>query len=383
MTRRGCRIARFAMTAIPVVWLLLVATSPADAKDHVIPQGSPWPSAKDLAPGDRVLLEPGLHDARTIEDWPGDADAPITIRSLEPEIPAAIAGLEGPALTVRRCPGIRLESLYIVGGGVRVDGDGTDSVTITDLVITPRSRTPGTKGPDVGLRIGSVDECRIDGIAVQRWAGTGLEFVDIDRLQITRIALAGDLESPVGVRLENCREAAITDGGIMAANREAVDIRSGTDRLTSTRLEGLVFERPGTPARVSPGASVTLAHCTVIQPRTAIVDLLPPQDPDREPARSRITIDRCLTVWDVGRLASLFPRPAGSEWATYELGPNLWWSPELPAILPVLGGFPGDPAEQRMDLDPNLVKRTWLPNTAAARKYGHGAGPDKDRESSE
>ncbi|MCP4833502.1 MAG: hypothetical protein GY895_01940, partial [Phycisphaera sp.] len=72
--------------------VLTFATESVDATDHVMAPGDPWPSAAEVAPGDRILLTPGIHQNVGPLLLSGTPERPIRIGSVDPTQPSALVG---------------------------------------------------------------------------------------------------------------------------------------------------------------------------------------------------------------------------------------------------------------------------------------------------
>ncbi len=389
------RVARLGLgVSLGGLGLIVAAGSPiADATDFVIERGGAWPTAEEVSAGDRILLAPGVHSVRAIEGWPGTPERPIVITSADPNVPAAFASPEAPAFHARDCGGLHLDALLVIGGGVLVedtDQATPSSLTISNLQVLPFSRQPGTQGPAIGVRVLGVTQCVMRSVAVNRWTRIGVDLEDVGAATIAGLGLVGGTESPIGLRLENCGTVEWTRGGVVGAADAAVDLH-GTSVDTSMSVSELAFVQPGVGVRIAGDrATATIDRCTIVGPRRAVVEVREPEasespasDPGDDPTAAAdtkdlrpgsIRLDRCLTVWQVGGLERIIRTPTtGEDDFLVTLGHNLWWSQELPMVLDALGGFPDNPADQVMDVDPRLVSRTWLPDEPKARGFGHGA----------
>ncbi|MCP4068012.1 MAG: hypothetical protein GY741_07000, partial [Phycisphaeraceae bacterium] len=49
------------ISMISILVMLCTVVGLASAADHVVAPGDPGPSAAEVAPGDRILLTPGVH----------------------------------------------------------------------------------------------------------------------------------------------------------------------------------------------------------------------------------------------------------------------------------------------------------------------------------
>jgi len=369
---------RLVMTAV-----LMFGGSSSRAEDHLIAIDGPWPATETLAPGDRLLLAPGVHPARTVRDLPGTPERPIVITSADPTIPAAFAGKDSPAFRAEDCAGLSLSGVLIIGGGISVDASNLEApsrLSITGVRVLPFSRTPGTRGPEVAIRVAGVTNCTLHTVGVNRWVDAAVEASGVETLELTNVGLTADTGSRFGVRASDCRTVEISGGGIVGAGRAAIAATGGDDAGRVT-VSNMALIQPEVAVRVGDGIRVALDRCTIVDPRRAVVEFVPATRTDEEaarPAASHARLDRCLINWQVGRLERIFRMPDPPDAVgTVSLGRNLWWSEELPAVLQALGGFPDGSPEQVLDLNPRLIPRSWLPADETAQAFGHGARPSE------
>ena len=82
-----------------------------------------------------------------------------------------------------------------------------------------------------------------------------------------------------------------------------------------------------------------------------------------------VVFSRNLSSWQVGDLKAFF---CSSDNATgLSIGPNLWWSSEMPEAAEYLGPLPGDAdSRQIYNLDPNLTPRSLQPRAPLAQTFG-------------
>lgn len=360
----------------------------AAAEDHRIALSAPWPDASELAPGDRILLEPGLHDARSIRDWPGTAAMPIVITSADDEIPAGLAGIDGPALVARGCGGLEIRRLLVIGDGLDLEGrgaDGDSGIHVENVQFLPATRGADAMGPVIGVRVARTGRAELVGIGMQRWQQAGLSIDTVGEVDIRQPGLVGGPRSPIGIRLRDCGRATITGGGIVAASEAGVSVETSGPTTSRVVIDRVVWQQTATPLRITASMAaagttdVTLTRGTIVAPTTSVVEIAAaaptPEPAPTAPGGIRLQLDRCLTAWSAGGLRRLFTvdDADGGIPVTLEIGDNLWWSPELPLALDLLGGFPAGTGGQRTDVDPRLVPRTWIPSADAAKRYGHAA----------
>ena len=75
-----------------ILALLCTIVRAASATDHVMAPGDPWPSATEVAPGDRILLTPGIHPNVGPLVLSGTPERPIRIGSVDPGQPSTLLG---------------------------------------------------------------------------------------------------------------------------------------------------------------------------------------------------------------------------------------------------------------------------------------------------
>ena len=116
---------------------------------------------------------------------------------------------------------------------------------------------------------------------------------------------------------------------------------------------------------------VTIANSTVVDASASIFRLVRPAK--GQPGAS-VRFRENIVTWEVGALRQLVAPVEGTPTAGLRLGPNIWWSRELPSALPLLGPE-GNPFQgtlevpQTIDIDPDLDDRS-LPRTEAAKMFG-------------
>jgi len=116
---------------------------------------------------------------------------------------------------------------------------------------------------------------------------------------------------------------------------------------------------------------VTIANSTVVDASASIFRLVRPAK--GQPGAS-VRFRENIVTWEVGALRQLVAPVEGTPTAGLRLGPNIWWSRELPSALPLLGPqdnpFQGTlEVPQTIDIDPDLDDRS-LPRTEAAKMFG-------------
>ena len=110
--------------------------------------------------------------------------------------------------------------------------------------------------------------------------------------------------------------------------------------------------------------NLAITRSTIFEPVRCAVSFSAPA--------SSVTIAQNLILWKPGALETLV---CGLDHATkLTLGPNLWWSLEMPEAMAVFGPLPGDAGERQIyDLDPVLDPRSLSPTIDPAKAFGHTA----------
>lgn len=106
---------------------LTTIAGPVAAKDHLVAMGAAWPDPADVSPGDRILLQSGLHPPQDLTGYRGTADAPILITTGDPEVPTGIGSSEtgGWSLRLSDCDHVLVRGLLVMSagaGGIEISG---------------------------------------------------------------------------------------------------------------------------------------------------------------------------------------------------------------------------------------------------------------------
>jgi len=120
---------------------------------------------------------------------------------------------------------------------------------------------------------------------------------------------------------------------------------------------------------------VTIRNCSIIDPTSEIFVLV---RPPKERAPLQAVFRENIVVWRAGGISRFAAIVQGTDASGLRLGPNLWWSEELPSALPLLGPepqyFPGTlDVAQTIDLNPDLDARGRILKPEA-RLFGRNAG---------
>lgn len=370
--------------AIPSVLLLTllgVLARGASATDHVMAPGDPWPSATEVAPGDRILLTPGIHQNLAPLALSGTAERPIRIASVDPTQPSALVG-DAWGLDVRGASFLEISSLMVISGGsgaVRIRGDEhapSRDIELRNLLVTP---TPGVLVP-VGITAERVDDLRILDVRITLWQRAAIELRDTSKARVARLTLQGDRRASTGIRLnEGVRDTRIEKSALLIIGGSGIaaglptslpaDTATPEAAVNGLVVEGCIFERVAIPITIGSAAEVRIDRCTIVEPSAAVFELR--RTRDRWKSATNVRANKNLVTWKVNGLKRLFIDDQPD--ASIDLGPNLWWAATMPTALEWLGGFPDGAETQVTDLDPGLVPRTYRPLRSGATDFGHHA----------
>jgi hypothetical protein len=373
--------------AIPLLSILVLLGTiirPASATDHVMAPGDPWPSAAEVAPGDRILLTPGIHQNVGPLRLSGTPERPIRIGSVDPTQPSALVG-DAWGLDVQGGSNLEISTLMVISGAsgaVRIRGttDGPSrNVELRSILITP---TPGILVP-VGVDVEGVHDLRLLDLRVTRWQRAAIELRDTSKVSIARLTLQGDRQASTGIRMnEGVRNTRIEKSALLIIGGSGIaaglpsspppDATTPTPAVNGLVIDGCIFERIAIPVTIGSAKDVRIERCTIVDPSAAVFELRRPAAPWATATEIRASGN--LVTWKVNGLARLFldDQPG----ATIDLGPNLWWAATMPTALDWLGGFPEGARPQVIEVDPRLVPRSYRPLRPEAMAFGHLATKD-------
>ena len=374
--------APISMMSILVMLCTVVRT--ASATDHVMAPGDPWPSAAEVAPGDRILLTPGIHQNVGPLLLSGTPERPIRIGSVDPTQPSALVG-DAWSLDVQGGSNLEISTLMVISGGsgaVRIRG-ATDApsrnIELRSILITP---TPGVLIP-VGVDAEDVHDLRLLDLRVTRWQRAAIELRNTSDVRVARLTLQGDRQASTGVRMnEGVRNTRIEKSALLIIGGSGVaaglpsspapEASTPTPAVDGLVIDGCIFERIAIPVTIGSAKDVRIERCTIVDPSAAVFEL-------RRPAAGWATATDVrasgnLVTWKVNGLARLFIDDQPD--ASIDFGPNLWWAATMPTALQWLGGFPDDASPQVLEVDPRLVPRSYRPLEAEAVGFGHLAEAD-------
>lgn len=407
-----------------VVACALVLSAHARAEQFVVQAGREWSSlASKLKAGDEIVLARGTHMPASFSGLEGSPFAPIVIRSEAPNALAEIAA-DREAIKLVDCRHVRIERIASRGArraGILIEstkpGASLD-VSISDVLVI------GARGlaEESGIVARGVRELGIRRSRLENCVGCGILLDDCESVSIADVQIAArtDTAAACGIRFAGRAWSTLVErvqmaGPIAAAfelgksestfhapvsapaapNAEpsaapgsappqtTTPTTSGAPRgsATANAPEPLVRFLVISNVRLSgvhrlldvgSAADTTIRNVTHREAHEEVYRLSPP--PAGRPAAA-IRMSECLLTWSPGALRRFGSVEGGAEAKGFVLGPNLWWSSELPAALPLLGPtdnpFPGTiESPQILNVEPKFDARSRLINAEAA---GFGA----------
>lgn len=404
--------------------------------------GDSWaPAAAAAQPGDEIVLLDGVHRSATLEGLRGSATQPIVIRSAERTKLAEIAP-DREGLKLVDCSHVRIERIVVrnarrAGIVIEASARGRSSgIEVSDTLVVSveglveqagilvlraddvtirRSRFENCKGS--ALRIEDSTRVRAERLQVRNTTGGDdalLLLGDCDELAFDDLWIAGPFSTALSIgtkdapregepvapiRLPEPIRGPQPDGRADAEPRDAgapPDARpsgappseappetaqaSDPPRAPRARVRDASFTNilvRGAMRAVEIGscAAVRIGNSTFIGPREEVFRFV--RTPKERPAAELRFHDNIVT-WPPGSLKRFSTLVEGASDSGLRLGPNLWWSEELPAALPLLGPeekpFPGTvDVPQTVDIDPDLDDR-GRPRREDAKLFGRSAG---------
>lgn len=377
--------------------ILLIAAAHAAATEHIVRPGEPWSDlGAKLKPGDRVLLAPGSHVPAAFERVSGTPEQPIVIRPVEDGKLVEIEP-KREALKFTDCAHIRVERLSVKNArraGILIESTrpgASRDISVADVLVTGVSGLAEQSGivvrgaREVGIRRSRIENCTGAAVLIEHsesvtvedcqlfarsgkpmQRGIGIEGSSAD-IAVRRVFARGPIETGVSVGVENPPFAVAADDPPAApAKPERPEALARRVDILETRMKDVIR-----PLRIGSCAALVVRQCTMLDPREEIYEVVAAPG-GFAPAEARI-LDN-LVVWEPGSLRRLSHAEPGARTAGVVLGPNLWWSKELPTALPLLGPsenpFLGTvESAQTLDRDPILDDKGY-PTDPASMVYG-------------
>ena len=422
-------------TLLAATLTIVCAVPPATlhAETYEVNPGDDWSQlGPRLKAGDEVLLLDGVHVPAAFEGLAGEAGRPIVFRPKDPRALVQIKP-DREGIKLLDCRHLRIERIAIRSArraGVVVEGSeagrsedialhdiyvlGTVGLseqagllaTRTDRLDLRRSRFENCAGAAVHLesvRFATLETLQLRASPPTRPTFGLLAVGDCEELDCTDLWIAG--EFAVGVSLgakdavsRRSRERTVADVPPPASVRRETETSPPPDPGSSEPPAATPAQGPDETAALGPrvraagisqclirgvGAAfelgscelVEMRNCSIIEPTSSVLVLVRPPK-ERPPLRANFREN--LVTWRPGSITRFAAVVGGTDIAGLRLGPNLWWSEELPSALPLLGPepqfFPGTlDVPQTIDLDPALDPRGRT-TTPAAKIFGRSVG---------
>ena len=129
-----------------------------------------------------------------------------------------------------------------------------------------------------------------------------------------------------------------------------------TAMVRNVTFEHVLIRNPDHAFELGSCEGVTIANSTIVDASASIFRLVRPL---KGRAGASVRFRENIVTWGPGGLRMLVDAVEGAPTAGLRLGPNIWWSNELPSALPLLGPeanpFQGTlEVPQTIDIDPEL-----------------------------
>lgn len=391
----------------------LAATMPALAEQYVVQAGREWASlGPKLKPGDEVVLARGTHLPASFNGLSGSPFAPIVIRSSAPDQLAEIAA-DREAIKLVDCRHVRIERIAVRHArraGILIEstkpGASLD-LAISDVLVVGAKGLAEESGlvargvRDIGIRRSRFENCVGCGILIDDCEGVTISQVQIasrtDLSPACAIRLSGrvwstliersQISGPIATVLDIGRSESTFHPPSPTGSREAepptptdapADASATTEGAAKAPIEPLVRFLVVANVRISgahrlfsvgSAADSTIRNVTHRDAHEEVYRISAP--PGKRPPVG-LRLSDCLVTWSPGALRQLGGVDPDAEPRGLVLGPNLWWSRELPAALPLLGPndkpFPGTvESDQILDVEPHFDARSRMITPEAAR----------------
>lgn len=370
-------------------------TAPSSTTPEI---ATPTVAPPEVAPpdGNDLILDNGSRAGLRFEGLRGTPENPIVIRPADPSRPIIVMNPTGDwSIELLDCQHVQIQNMQVFNadaGGVLIQGTPDSpcrGITITTSDILPRSTTLDY---EIGLRIEHAEDVRVANVKVLHAIEAGVDVRHARRLELEDVIVQGVGPERYGVRLGVGVENATIRGvacvslageafglGIVDPDEQA-NLQTGELEVA---CRDVVLSRCSTDLGRSPIAlgsvsNVLVEYCSFMFPSEFVVRTEPaglgwaaPRD---------VRMNRNLVEWLPSSLMGIFD--PGARNAVQELGSNLWWSAELPEMLPALGGFPHSDDQQRIDLDPQILRDRLQPLNVEALEFGFRAPEAPERPTS-
>lgn len=342
----------------------LPATPAAGARTITMAPGEPWNlSPAEVPPGSVIELSIGVHATAVLEGLEGTADAPIRVvggRSADGRGSALVVGGE-TGLVLRRCRHLEIDGLVVIGptrAAVRIEA--CEDLRLRNLLLARLGPDAAADGIEIaGSRRIEIRSARIDG-----WSDAAIDLRDSQAITLSGLELLAmegrrnDVGLRVGPGVEDVQLDRFSFRGLPLAIALGIAEPAKGPAAKAVRIrDGLVLGA-GVAIEFGEVADSSLSRITLRDCREAIVVAGSPRD---------VRFDANIVAWDPGRMTAFGRVADGADATGLLLGENLWWSAELPAAMPLLGGIPGTArSPQRHEPAPNLDERGVANHPGAA-----------------
>ncbi|MCC7389276.1 MAG: right-handed parallel beta-helix repeat-containing protein [Phycisphaerales bacterium] len=344
---------------VPIAAVLLALCAPsvsAGAEEHRVAPGEDWAGVlARAAPGDEIVLLPGVHRPASVAGVAGSPGAPIVIRSERPDTPATI-GAGNFGLHLQRPLWVVIEDVTVEGAvqnGINIDdqdGSGTIGEPWEAHLVLRRVtvRRTGPVGNFDGIKLSGLRGVRLEECVVEGWGGSAVDMVGCHEVRVDRCTFRGmegysqssGVQIKGGSRAVNVRGCRFEDAGMRAVNLggstglEFFRPPVLEDAEPATRWEAedvvvrdCVFVGGECAVAIVGARGGEIADCTIVGPERWPFRLLQEtRDPRFAPARGA-TVTGCLIV--AASLRTPVNVGDATEPGSWDWGPNLWWAPGL------------------------------------------------------
>jgi len=406
----------------------------ARATVYEVKAGDDWAAlAPKLVAGDEVVLLEGIHREAAFNKLAGAPGKPIVFRSRDAKSLAEIAPSR-EAIRLVDCSHIRIERVLVKNArraAILIEGTGeapSTDIVINDLLVmgvkdlveesglvvrdsdhieVARSRFENCRGS--GMHIENSSQVSVDRVQmrVTKFAKTGIALLgEVDQSSFQHLWIAGGIETALSIGATDVARHAPSVPVIHEMPEQIDTSRLKTPPANEAKPEAKPETKPEpTPETPTPPATETPAPAVALVRNVVFSDVLV-IGADRafdfgscdqvsvanstlvgareefyrftKPANGRpsatIRFRNNIITWEPGGLRRIGHIDEGASVKGFLLGPNIWWSNELPSALPLLGPA-GAPflgtleSPQRIDLDPDLDDQN-RPRAQEAKTYG-------------
>lgn len=361
----------------------------SDARQFLVQPGQVWQHlVEDIQPGDEVILPAGFHAAQVITGLRGTAEKPVFIRSRD-RVPGAVV-CSDQGLVLRNCRHVVIENVLFLqpsNAALTIDADRSDrpgQPWLADVLVRYCTVRGSKGGPDQdAIRVNRVAEVRIDSVRIESWNDAAVEVADSSQVLVRAVMTVADKPgaNSVGVSVIGDSSRVAVTGcvfnkgvgtGIKIGGR--TDARAGAPitPIRNMRVDRCIMEEPATGLEFASAESLTVSRVTIANPSKAMYAV-----PEAHGPLFAVLVEHCLGYWSPGTLERFSPHPAQEPAGSVTLGPNLWYSKELPAAWEVIGQpFGAQSAAQVTTLDPGLDIRDLRPRNDGTTQFGAYSMPE-------